>query len=224
MHEWKMADAGKEFARALALNPNLTSTYFAYAEYLSALDQQEQASAEIRKALKIDPYSAEVLFLQGFPLYLKQDYDGDLAADSVAIKAHPDFWAPHMASGYGYLAERRFPEAIAEFEKARALNPGATINLSGLAAAQARSGNRAEAMKLLALLKQMMSDRHVAPFDIAVVYDALGERSEALDWLEKAYDDQSEMMPFLAIYPPVADLRGEPRFQELVRRVGVQFK
>ncbi len=221
LHEWKLADAGKEFARALALNPNITSIYFAYAEYLSALGRQDQASAEIRKALKIDPLSAEMLFLQGFPLYLKQDYEGDLAADRAAVTAHPEFWAPHMALGYGYLAEVRFSEAIAEFEKARALAPDATINLSGLAAAQARSGNSAEATKLLALLKKMTSGQHVAPFDIAVVYDALGERSQALDWLEKAYQDQSEMMLFLEIYPPVADLRGEPRFQELVRRVGV---
>jgi TolB-like protein/DNA-binding winged helix-turn-helix (wHTH) protein/Tfp pilus assembly protein PilF len=221
LHEWRMADAGKEFARALALNPNITSTYFAYAEYLSALGRQDQASAEIRKALKIDPLSVEILFLQGFPLYLQQDFEGDLAADRAAIRAHPDFWAPHMACGYGYLAEQRFPEAIAEFEKARALNPDATINLSGLAAAEARSGDRLEAMKLLAQLKKMMSVQHVAPFDIAVVYDALGERDQALDWLEKAYQDQSEMMLFLDIYPPVADLRGDPRFQELVRRVGV---
>jgi TolB-like protein/DNA-binding winged helix-turn-helix (wHTH) protein/Tfp pilus assembly protein PilF len=221
MHEWKLADAGKEFGRALALNPNITSVYFAYAEYLSALGKHDQAFSELQKALKIDPLSPEILFLLGFPLYLKQDYEGDLAADRAAIKAHPDFWAPHMASGYGYLAEQRFPEAIAEFEKARALNPEATINLSGLAAAHARSGDRTEAMKLLAQLKKMASEQHVAPFDIAVIYDALGERDKALDWLEKAYQDQSEMMLFLEMYQPVADLRGEPRFQELVRRVGV---
>jgi serine/threonine-protein kinase len=64
----------------------------------------------------------------------------------------------------------------------------------------------------------------VAPFDIAVVYDALGERTQALDWLENAYQDQSEMMLFLEIYPPIADLRGEPRFQELVRRVGISSR
>jgi len=221
MHEWKLAEAGKEFARALALNPNITSTYFAYAEYLSALGKQDEALAEMRTALKIDPLSAEILFLAGFPLYLRQDYEGALVADRAAVKAYPDFWAPHMACGYAYLAERRFPEAAAEFEKARALNPDATINLSGLAAAHARAGNRAEAMKLLAQLKKMSAARHVAPFDIAVVYNALGERDQALDWLEKAYLDQSEMMLFLEIYPPVADLRGAPRFQELVRRVGV---
>lgn len=67
LHEWKLADAGKEFTRALALNPNITSIYFGYAEYLSALGRQDQASAEIRKALKIAPLSAEMLFLQGFP-------------------------------------------------------------------------------------------------------------------------------------------------------------
>jgi len=221
MHEWKLADAGKEFARALALNPNITSIYFAYAEYLSALGRQDEASAEIRKALKIDPLSPELLFLLEFPPYLKHDYEGALAADRAAIKVHPDFWPPHMAGGYAYMAVGRFPEAIAEFERARSLNPGATLTLSGLASAYARSGNRAEAVKLLALLKKTMSERYVAPFDIAVVYDALGLRDQALDWLEKAYQDQSEMMLFLEIYPPVADLRGDPRFQELVRRVGV---
>jgi len=221
LHEWKLPDAGKEFARALALNPNITSIYFAYAEYLSALGRRDQASDEIRKALKIDPLSAELLFLLEFPPYLNHDFEGALAADRAAIKAHPDFWAPHMAGGYAYLAERRFPEAIAEFETARALNPDATLTLSGLAAAQARSGNRVEAVKLLAQLKKMKSERYVAPFDIAVVYDALGERGQALDWLEKAFEDQSEMMLFLQMYEPVADLRGDPRFQELVRRVGV---
>ena len=221
MHEWKLADAGKEFARAFALNPNITSTYFAYAEYLSAIRKYDQAYAELQKALKIDPLSPEILFLLGFPLYLNQKFDSDLIAVHAAIRAHPDFWANHMACGYGYLGLRQYPEAIAEFERGRQLAPDATLVLSGLAAAQARSGNRAEAVNLLAQLKKMRSERYVAPFDIAVVYDALGARDKALDWLEEAYQDQSELMLFLNVYPPVADLRGEPRFQELVRRVGV---
>jgi eukaryotic-like serine/threonine-protein kinase len=221
MHEWKLAEAGKEFARALALNPNITSVYFAYSEYLSALGKQDQASAEIRKGLKIDPLSPELLFMLEFPPCLAHDFEGALAADRAAIKAHPDFWPPHMAAGYAYLAERRFPEAVVEFEKSRALAPDATLTLSGLAATQARSGNRAEAIKLLAQLKKMKAERYVAPFDIAVVYTALGERGQALDWLEKAYQDQSEMMLFLEMYAPVDDLRGDRRFQELVRRVGV---
>jgi DNA-binding winged helix-turn-helix (wHTH) protein/TolB-like protein/Flp pilus assembly protein TadD len=221
LHEWKLAEAGKEFARALALNPNITSVYFAYSEYLSALGKQDQASAEIRKGLKIDPLSPELLFMLEFPPCLAHDFEGALAADRAAMKAHPDFWPPHMAAGYAWLAERRFPEAVAEFEKARAPAPDATLTLSGLAATQARSGNRPEAVKLLAQLQKMKAERYVAPFDIVVVCVTLGERGQALDWLEKAFEDQSEMMLFLEMYEPVDDLHGEPRFQELVRRVGV---
>jgi len=221
MHEWKLAGAGEEFARGLALNPNMTSIYFAYAEYLAALGKYDQSSAELRKALKIDPLSAEILMLCGFPLYLKHDFEAALAANRAAMKAHPNFWAPYMENGYAYMAEQRFPEAIADFEHARALNPGATLTLSGLAAARAGSGNPAEARNILAQLKKMMTERYVAPFDIAVVYLALGERNQALDWLEKAYQDQSEMMLFLEMYPPMADLRGDPRFQDIVRRVRV---
>jgi hypothetical protein len=66
----------------------------------------------------------------------------------------------------------------------------------------------------------MMSEQYVAPFDIAVVYDSLGDTGRALDWLEKAANEQSEMMLFLKIYPPIADLRGNPRFEDLVRRIG----
>jgi len=221
LHEWKLAEAGKEFARALALNPNITSVYFAYSEYLSALGKQDQASAEIRKGLKIDPLSPELLFMLEFPPCLAHDFEGALAADRAAMKAHPDFWPPHVAAGYAWLAERRFPEAVAEFEKARAPAPDATLTLSGLAATQARSGNRPEAVKLLAQLQKMKAERYVAPFDIVVVCVTLGERGQALDWLEKAFEDQSEMMLFLEMYEPVDDLHGEPRFQELVRRVGV---
>ena len=221
LHEWKLAEAGKEFARALALNPNITSVYFAYSEYLSALGKQDQASAEIRKGLKIDPLSPELLFMLEFLPCLAHDFEGALAADRAAMKAHPDFWPPHMAAGYAWLAERRFPEAVAEFEKARAPAPDATLTLSGLAATQARSGNRPEAVKLLAQLQKMKAERYVAPFDIVVVCVTLGERGQALDWLEKAFEDQSEMMLFLEMYEPVDDLHGEPRFQELVRRVGV---
>jgi DNA-binding winged helix-turn-helix (wHTH) protein/TolB-like protein/Flp pilus assembly protein TadD len=219
-HQGKLTQAAGEFNRALALNPNITSVYFAYGEYLSMLGKEDQAYAVLQKGLRIDPLSAELLWLVGFPLYLKGDYSGALAASLTAIKIHPDFWAPHMACGYDYLALRRYPEALAEFEKARSLDPDATVNLSGLAAAQARSGNRAEALKILAQLRKMMAEHYVAGFDIAVIYDALGQRTQALDWMEKAAGEQSEMMLFLRIYPPVEDLRGEPRFQALVQRTG----
>ena len=222
LHEWKLAEAGKEFARALELNPNNAAVYFGYCEYLAAAGKQDQSYTELRKALVLDPLSAGNLFLLGFPLYLKHDFEGALAADREAMRVYPEFWGPHMAVGYTHLAGNRMEQAIEEFEKARRLNPEATINTSGLAMAYAQSGHRDEALKILAEMQKMSSEHYVAPFDFAVVYEGLGERNRALDWLEKAYADQSEMMLFLPIYPPLAGMKSEPRFRELVRRVGVQ--
>jgi len=221
LHEWKLAEARTGFARALALNPNITSIYFAYGEYLAAAGKQDEAIAEFRGALKIDPLSAEIMLMLPFPMYLKGDYHAAEAAGATAIQAHPDFWAPYMGRGYAYLAEGRFPESIADFERGRALNPKATINLSGLAAAHARAGHRKETLDLLARMQQMALRQYVAPFDIAVVYAALGDTGRALDWLDKAYQDQSEMLLFMDIYPPLTELRGNPRFRNLVQRVGV---
>ena len=183
MHAWKLGDAGKEFTRALALNPNMTSVYFAYGEYLAALGKEDEAGVEFRKALKIDPLSAEILLMAPFALYLKHDYAAAEAADNVAIHAHPEFWAPYMGRGYARLALKKYAESIADFEQARALNPVATINLSGLAAAQAASGNRKAAESQLAEMLQMRSRQYVSPFELAVAYTALGDRSQALDWL-----------------------------------------
>jgi tetratricopeptide (TPR) repeat protein len=224
MHQWKFADAEKAFARALALNPNITSTYFAYGEYLAALGKEDKAVAELRKGLKIEPLSAEILLMLPFPLYLERNYAAAEAAGAAAIQAHPDFWALYMGRGYSYLAEGRFPEAIADFEKGRALNPEATVNLAGLAASYARSGNRSEGTKVLAALRAMKSRRYVSPFDLAVVYQSFGDSAQALDCLDQAYRDNSEMMLFLDLYPPLAGLRSNPRFRELVRRVGAAPK
>lgn len=98
---------------------------------------------------------------------MKHDYATAVAAGNVAVHAHPEFWASYMGRGYAHLAQKQFAEAIADFEKGRSLNPDSTINLSGLAAAQAASGNRKEAESLLNELMMMRSRQYVAPFDVA---------------------------------------------------------
>jgi tetratricopeptide (TPR) repeat protein len=124
-----------------------------------------------------------------------------------------------MDNGYNLLALERYPEAVAQFEKARGLNPESTIKLSGLGATYARSGRRNDALAILAELDAMSKRQYVAPVDIALVYAALGDRDRAMDYLKRGYDDQSEMMLFLQLYGKYAGLGGDPRFQELRRRV-----
>jgi DNA-binding winged helix-turn-helix (wHTH) protein/TolB-like protein/tetratricopeptide (TPR) repeat protein len=219
MHEWRLTESGAEFHRALALSPNNTSIYFGYAEYLTALGRNDEAVTELKKALQLDPLSPAILAMVNWPLYLKGDYEAALESGKAAIKVDPDFWLPYMDNGYNLLALGRYPAAITQFEKARALNPESTINLSGLGATYAQSGRRAEALAVIAQMNDLSGRQYVAPIDIANVYGALGDRDRAMEYLERAYQDQSEMMLFLQLYGKYAGLNNDPRFQELRRRV-----
>ncbi len=219
MHQWKLTEAGVEFQRALALNPNHTATYFAYAEYLTALEKYDQAIRAIRKALRLDPLSPELLTMAVWPLYLKRDFQGAMEATKAALEVNPDFWLPYMYNGYNLLQLKRYPEAIPQFEKARTLNPESTINLSGLGATYALSGRRDQALAMIEQLGDLSSRQYVAPTDVAFVYAAMGDRDRAMQYLERAYKDRSEMMLYLRLYGELGGLSNDPRFQALLRRV-----
>lgn len=221
LHQWKLGPSGSEFQKALALNPNNTAFYFAYAEYLSALGKEDEAFGELKRALEIDPLSTDITSMMGWPLYLKGDYTGsiDVARKTIAIDA--EFWVPYMGLGFAQLSLGQFPQAIEAFEKARALNPASTLVVAGLGSAWARSGRRDKAVQILATLEKMQEQQYVSPMDIATVHAALGEKDKAFEWLEKAFADQSEMLLFLPLHPAFEILRPDPRFQDLVRRVGV---
>jgi len=154
-----------------------------------------------------------------WPLYLKGDYEGALKATKESLSVDPNFWLAYMDGGYALLLLDRYPEAVAQFEKARTLNPQSTINLSGLGATYARSGRRNEALAVVAQLDEMAKEQYVAPVDFAYVYAALGDRDRAMEYLQRGYEDQSEMMLFLQLYGMYGGLNGDPRFQELRRRV-----
>jgi DNA-binding winged helix-turn-helix (wHTH) protein/tetratricopeptide (TPR) repeat protein len=219
MHEWRLKDAGAEFHRALSLTPNNTSIYFAYSEYLTALGKYDEAAAEVKKALKLDPLSPAMLAMLSWPLYLKGDYEGSLKATKESLSVDPNFWLAYMEGAYDLLQLERYPEAAAGFEKAQTLNPESTTNLSGLGATYALWGRRNEAIAVLARMNKMAKQQYVAPIDFAFVYAAMGDRDRAMEYLQHAYEDQSEMMLFLQLYGKLGGLDRDQRFQELRRRV-----
>jgi DNA-binding winged helix-turn-helix (wHTH) protein/TolB-like protein/Tfp pilus assembly protein PilF len=219
LHEWKLQASRKEFQRALSLNPNNTSFYFAYGEYLADTGKEDESIGQLKKALQIDPLSPEINGMLAWPLYLKRDYDGALAACQKTIKLYPDFYVAHWWSGNAYLMRGQLKQAVQELQTARALNPDSTGTIATLAAAHALSGNRAEAERLLADLVARRSKQYVSPLDIATVLHALGHKDEVFKWLDKAYDDQSELLIVLDRDPAYDDLRGDPRFQAIVRKV-----
>jgi DNA-binding winged helix-turn-helix (wHTH) protein/TolB-like protein/tetratricopeptide (TPR) repeat protein len=219
LHEWKLAASGQEFKRALSLNPNNTSFYFAYSEYLADTGKQDEAIAELNKALQLDPLSPEINSMPAWPLYLKRDYDGALAACLKTIKLHPDYWVVHWWASVAYLMKGQAAQSLAEAQKSAALNPDSTGALSTLAAAYVMSGNRAEGEKLLLELVSRRSKQYVSPMDIANAYHALGQKDETFHWLNKAYEDESEMLIVLDRDPAFDDLRSDARLQALVRKI-----
>ena len=221
LHEWRLAEADQEFHRALALNPGSVTTYYTYAEYLASIGQADQAIAQMNKALTIDPLSPEVNSFLAWDYYLKRDYDNCLAIAGKTMQMFPDLWVPHLAAGMCRSIKGEYPEAIREFQKARAMNPDATFPLTGLGVSYAKSGNRSEARRVAESMEKLAKQSYVSPVYIGLVYDALGERDKEFAWYNKGYEDQAEWLLWLKLDPIFDDVRGDARFQQLIKRVNV---
>ena len=218
MHQWRLKEAGVEFQRALSLTPNNTSIYFAYGEYLSALGKYDESVTAVKQALKLDPLDPAMIDMWGWPVYLKGDYRAALNLMDEAQRLDPSFWVTYMYRAYNLMQLGRYAEAVPQFEKASSLNPESTINLSGLGATYARWGRPKDALAILARLNDMSQHQYVSPMDIAYVYAWLGDRDRAIEYLNRGYRDQSEMLLFLQLYA-VGGLDKDPRFRELQQKI-----
>ena len=221
LHEWRLPEANREFHRALLLNPSSVSTYYTYAEYLASIGQEDQAIAQMNKALTIDPLSPEVNSFLAWDFYLKRDYDGCLSSSHKAMQILPDFYVPHLAAGMCYYITAQFPQAIQEYQKAISMNPESTYSVAGLGMSYAKAGDQAEARKTLQKLQAMGKQMYVSPVYIGLVYDALGERGQEFAWYDKGYDDRAEWLLWLTVDPIFDSVRADSRFQALVKRVGL---
>jgi tetratricopeptide (TPR) repeat protein len=221
LHEWKLTDSDREFHTALALNPSNVSTWFAYGEYLASIGQPDQAIAQLRKALTIDPLSPEINSFLAWDYYLKRDYASCLSYSARAIQMFPAFWLPHLTAGMCYSISGREPEAIHELTRALEINPDSAISQAGIAISLAKSGHCAEALHALDKLLAMKDRTYVSPSYVSLVYLALGDRDAEYAWLEKSYDDRAEFLLWLNIDPVYDGERGDPRFQAMVRKVGI---
>ena len=221
-YDWDSAAAEEGFRKALASNPNYASAHQWYAVYLSNHGRHEEAIAEILRARELDPLSPIIEANTGADYYFARRFDRAIDELQRAAAREPSFWVIHSILGQTYLAMGRTAEATAEFVKARSLSPESARNISMLGRAYAVAGRRAEARQLVEEMCALSRKRYVSPAFIAIVYVGLGEKDNALTWLEKAYADRSDWMTLLN--EPLFDpLRSDPRFRDLLRRVGLQF-
>jgi TolB-like protein/DNA-binding winged helix-turn-helix (wHTH) protein/Flp pilus assembly protein TadD len=216
--DWDFDSAGKEFRRAIELNPGYATAHHWYAWHLSLLGRYDQAIVEMRKAKNSDPLSLIISSDLAELLMLAHSNDESIAESQKTIEMDPNFAFAHNQLGQAYLQKQMNVEAIAEMEKAVQLSSGSPTCIANLARAYVASGRKSEAIKLLNDLKQSSNRSYSHASEIAVVYAALGDKDQAMSLLEKSYEERFN--PGVLLRPGFDPLRSDVRFKDLLRRVG----
>ncbi len=218
-YDWDWKGAENQYQRALELDPNNANAHWAYAILLSNSLRHTEALSEIKLARELDPLNLMINMAEGVCLNAAEKPDEAIASMQKALELDPNFWPAHKIISDSYMQKGMFPEAIAEARKAKELNGDSVISDVNIAYALAKSGKPAEAREILNELLKMSTERYVPPSSIAAVYNDLGERDEALTLLERAFDARDVDCVFLKVAPGWNNLRNEPRFIELLRRI-----
>jgi serine/threonine protein kinase/Flp pilus assembly protein TadD len=221
-YDWDWPAAEREFKRAIELSPNDSEAHGYYSWFLAPMGRKDEALAEAKRSQKADPLSSIANLFVGSVLVFTRQWDSAIEQLRSAKALDATFWFDPCFLGRAYEQTGRLPEAIAEFQRAVELEKDNGETWSGLGHAYALSGNRTEAQKVLDQLKELSAHSYVAPYNLAVIYAALGEKDRAFALLERAYAERSY---YLAVYlttdARLDSLRSDPRFVELRRRVGL---
>jgi DNA-binding winged helix-turn-helix (wHTH) protein/TolB-like protein/Flp pilus assembly protein TadD len=219
--DWDWAGAEKEYKRAIDLNPNYAPTYSWYAAYLYAFGRTDEAIAMMKRAQELDLVSPRFLKVMGDIFYCARQYDRALEHYRKTLEFYPNDPPAHSSIGMTYTHQGRYEEAIAMLQKGVALAEGSEHSLVNIGYYYAKVGKRDEAQKALDRLNEMSKRGYVNPHTLASIYAGLGDKERALELLEKAYNERASSMVLLKVDPMLDSLRAEPRFQDLLRRVGL---
>ena len=220
-YNWKWDAAEQVFIRAIELNANNADAHFHYAAYLLSRSRLEEAIAEVNRAQELDPFSLGISAWRGFALENARRYPEAIEQLRRVIAMNPNDYPAHWYLGHTYAANGQFDEAIAASEKAAALSGRAPGALGFLGMSYGLAGRKDEANKALQELLELNRRRYVTPAAVASVYIGLGHKDQAFFWLEKAYQEHSYYMAYLKVFPLVDSLRSDPRFEDLLRRIGL---
>jgi tetratricopeptide (TPR) repeat protein len=220
-YDWDWPGAEREYRRAIELNPGYATAHQWYGELLAELGRHEEALTEIKRAQQFDPLSLIINTTSGrILLYAGRD---DLGIEQLrkTLEMDPNFAHAHFYLGWAYVRKGAFTEAIAEFQRAITLSPNIFRYKSGLVYAYARAGKSAEARKLLSELTEHSKRTYVSWYDFAAIYAGLGDKNQAFAFLEKPYEERDASLVQAKVYPLLDPLRSDPRFADLLHRIGL---
>jgi serine/threonine-protein kinase len=221
-HNWDWPGAQKEFKRAIELNNENPTAHAWYGEYLIANGRFDEAQRELARAVELNPVSPVLKSALGYRSYFARQFPQAVEQLQKVLADEPSFVPAHVYLGRAWLQSGRRAEAIAEFRKALELSQGDTNELAFLGQAYAAAGQTADARKILSDLKERSQQTYVQPIGTALIYSLLGEKNEAFDWLQRAFEDRSTSLVYLKVDPAWDTIRNDPRFAELQGRVGLR--
>jgi tetratricopeptide (TPR) repeat protein len=213
-------EAGDAALRKHLLNVQLLFARLLFAQLLLALGRWDESLANVNKAAQLDPFLPQLASFRGAIFHNRRHYDIALEQERKALALDPGHFVIHFDLGRGYEQLGNYKQAVNEFQKALELSGDDFTTKASLAHVYAVSGDKTEAEKILNELKQKSTSNNLS-YQIAEIYIALGRQDQAFQWLEKAYEDRSEWLTWIAIEPKVDPIRGDPRFHELLRRMNL---
>jgi DNA-binding winged helix-turn-helix (wHTH) protein/TolB-like protein/Flp pilus assembly protein TadD len=219
-YEWDFEEAKREYQRAIEINPNLATAHIKYAQCLSALGEQG-AAAEAEQAQMLEPVSVSINAGAGQVYYLLRRYDDAIKVSQKLLELEPNSSAVRWVLGLAYEQKGDYGAAVEQFRKGVSQTK-APAPLSHLAYTYTKIGQRKEAEMLLEELKQLSKRRYVSSALIAEIFAGLGEKDRALEWLEKGYEERDFRMIYLKAAPMMDNLRSDPKFTDLLRRMRLQ--
>ena len=217
--DWKGAE--ERFRQAIVLDPNYASAHQFYSILLMTSGRQTEAIAEIRRAQELDPLSLIVNDVVGWIYYEGRQYDQSIQQYKKTLEIDPHYVPVLLDLGTAYLRKNDYENALVQFEKAKRAGGETALVLSGLAQAQALSGNKAQSLKILERLNKPSRDLFVSSWDVSLVYIALDEKKKAIVLLQKAVDERIGWVIRLGVDPAFDKLRRESEFRELIRQIGI---
>ena len=220
IYEWNRDGAEREYHRAIELKPSYATAHHWLGADLANVKRFDESLVELKRAEELDPLSPIIGTNLGDTLLFARRYDEAIAQYKRTIVSNPNFAYAHVTLGRAYGSKRMYSEAISEMRRALQLNnSSSTKGFLGLLLA--KSGKRDEALKLLSELKQESIQNYVPGDIFALIYIGLGDKSEALNWLEKHISGHAETASSLAVAPEYDELRNEPRFKDMLKKMNL---
>jgi DNA-binding winged helix-turn-helix (wHTH) protein/tetratricopeptide (TPR) repeat protein len=216
--DWDGAE--REFRKAIRLNPDLVSAHQRFGSYLTFMGRFEETIRQYEIALELDPFSLQINMNLATTYYRRGEYERSLNQLIKTNELEPNYMPTHFVIGSVYVQQGRLEEAIAEFQLIYKMDEEAYLAMGFMGYAHALAGQKAEAETLLNVLQEISQRKYVSPYSMLLIHLALGPQERVFELLEQIYREGNDWLVWLKVSPELRALRGDPRFKDLMRRVG----